>query len=227
MNQIVTTGIVLTRTDYGEANRILTILTPDQGKIRVIAKGVRKVKSKLAGGIELFSVSHITFIRGRKEIGTLVSTRLDAHFDVIVADLDRTMFGYDVLKKIHKATEDEPGEEYYALLRQTLTALNDGVDLAILEVWFLLRLLTLAGHQPNLYTDAKQQSLSADNSFMFEYDAMAFVPSESGQWSAEHIKLLRLAEKSSPQQLARVGDAPVLSHSLLPLLRTLQTQHIT
>jgi DNA repair protein RecO (recombination protein O) len=57
MKTIVTKGIVLTRTDYGEADRILHFLTPDQGKIAGIAKGVRKSKSKLAGGIELFSVS--------------------------------------------------------------------------------------------------------------------------------------------------------------------------
>ena len=50
-----TKAIVLRRTDYGEADRILQLLTPS-GKRSVIARGVRKEKSKLAGGIELFSV---------------------------------------------------------------------------------------------------------------------------------------------------------------------------
>lgn len=67
MNQIVTKGIVLSRTEFGEADRIITVLTTDHGKIRLIAKGVRRIKSKSAGGIELFSVSDITYIPGRRD----------------------------------------------------------------------------------------------------------------------------------------------------------------
>src|SRR5262245_10052748 len=123
MKQLVTEAIILSRTDYGEADRILTLLTPDQGKLRVLAKGVRRVKSKLAGGIELFSISTIIFIRGRGEIGTLISTRLVKHYAHIVADLDRTMAGYELIKEINKVTEDEPGPEYFMLLRQVFEVL--------------------------------------------------------------------------------------------------------
>ena len=51
MKQFISTGIVLARTDFGEADRILTMLSPDFGKLHLIAKGVRKERSKLAGGI--------------------------------------------------------------------------------------------------------------------------------------------------------------------------------
>jgi DNA repair protein RecO (recombination protein O) len=72
MKRFKTNGIILARTNYGEADRIITFLTPDHGKVKVIAKAVRKSKSKLAGGIELFSISQISFIIGRGEINTLV-----------------------------------------------------------------------------------------------------------------------------------------------------------
>ena len=52
-DEIKTLGFVLRRTNYGEADRILNLITP-QGKISAIAKGVRKPKSKLAGGVEMF-----------------------------------------------------------------------------------------------------------------------------------------------------------------------------
>lgn len=227
MNQIVTKGIVLTRTDYGEADRILTIITPDQGKIRVIAKGVRKIKSKLAGGIELFSVSDVSYIAGRKEIGTLVSTRLDVHYEAIVADLDRTMFGYELLKRINRATEDAAGEEYFDVLHQSLEALNSGIELGLLEMWFTSRLLTFAGHQPNLRTDARQQSLSDSARFSFDFDNMCFAPAESGTFKQEHIKLLRLAEAATPQQLASVQGADQYGQALQPLLATLLKQHLS
>ena len=55
MKTIRTKAIVIRRTNYGEADRILQLLTPDYGKVSVMARGVRREKSKLAGGIELFA----------------------------------------------------------------------------------------------------------------------------------------------------------------------------
>src|SRR5581483_3542398 len=112
MRQFRTQAIILNRTDYGEADRIISFLTPDHGKLKAIAKGVRKSKSKLAGGIELFSVSDISFIPGRKEISTVVSTRLIKHYGHIVKDLNRTNTGYALIKRLDKATEDAPETDY-------------------------------------------------------------------------------------------------------------------
>src|SRR5665213_4492942 len=124
MKQIITKGIVLSRTDYGEADRILTLLTPDQGKLRLMARGVRRMKSKLAGGIELFSVSDITFIRGRGEIGTLVSTRLRTYYRNIVQDIERVQLGYELIKSLNKATEDAPEVDYFELMERSFAALD-------------------------------------------------------------------------------------------------------
>lgn len=65
MKTISTQAIVLKRSNYREADRILRVITPDRGKISLIAKAVRKPKSKLAGGIELFSVNEISYIEGK------------------------------------------------------------------------------------------------------------------------------------------------------------------
>ena len=59
-----TKGIILKRTNYGEADRILNIITP-QGKIAAIAKSARKERSKLAGGIEMFSLTDLTIHRAK------------------------------------------------------------------------------------------------------------------------------------------------------------------
>ena len=98
MNRTITRGIVLARTNYQEADRIITFITPDQGKLRVLAKGVRKSMSKMAGGIELFSISEIGFLKGRGELCMLTSTRLEKYFDTIVQDINRTVYIYIYLK---------------------------------------------------------------------------------------------------------------------------------
>ena len=220
MKKFNTTGIVLARTDYGEADRILTILTPDRGKLKAIAKGVRKSKSKMAGGIELFSVSEVSFIVGRSEIDTLISTRLVNHFGDIVKDLDRTASAYEAIKTINKATEEQPEEAYFNLLADTLKALDDkDIKLELVNVWFAAQLLKLAGHSPNLKTEKSGEKLVAGKMYDFDYDAMAFRPGEA--FSSDDIKFLRLLfTGNQPKTLQKVRNCARLSAKLQPLVRT-------
>ncbi len=207
--QIVTKGIVLTRTDFQEADRILTILTPDHGKLRVIAKGVRRPRSKLAGGIELLSVSDITVLPGRGELGTLISTRLITHYGDIVRDIQRTMLAYDLIKKLNRITEDAAEPEYFILLQHTLEGLNDpALSAQLTELWFVMQLLKIMGHAPNLRTDSESKELTASQHYIFDFENMAFQTREDGPFTANHIKLLRLAHASeSPVPLKQITDA--------------------
>lgn len=226
MKQIVTSGIVLTRTNFGEADRIVTILTPDHGKIRVMAKGVRKIKSKLAGGVELFSVSSITYIPGKKGIQTLVSARLQKHFGNLVNDLDATMYAYDLIKRTNKATEDEAEPGYFTALETVLNALNEGTSQDLIELWFSARLLMLGGLQPNLTHDTTGARLQVERHYTFDFDHMAFHSAEQGSFTADHIKFLRLAfGLEDPAQLQQVKDARAVLGPCLQLVKSLQNQH--
>lgn len=216
------------RTDYGEADRIITLLTPDQGKLRLMAKGVRRVKSKLAGGIELFSTSDITFIRGKGEIGTLISARLHRHYARIVGDIERVQLGYELIKQLHKVTEDEPGREYFELLEQAFAALDDpAVAPALIRLWFQAQLLRLAGHTPNLQTDSSGRKLQAGERYTFDFDAVAFAPHADSPFTADHIKLLRLLFSGNrPRVLAQVQGIQKLQTDLAPLVQTILKSHI-
>jgi DNA repair protein RecO (recombination protein O) len=223
MNQQVTTAIVLARTDYGEADRILTLLTPDHGKLRLLAKGVRRVKSKLAGGIELFSISTIIFVRGRGDIGTLVSTRLVKHYGNIVADIDRTMLGYEFIKTLNQVTEDQVEGEYFELLGQAFGALNDdAIWLPLIRLWFYAQLLKLGGHTPNLHTDSKGKTLQEGQTYRFNFDSMCF-EADHGEYTAQHIKFLRLVFSGyAPQKLAQVQNLQGLISVCTPLLERIR-----
>jgi DNA repair protein RecO (recombination protein O) len=223
-NQQVTTAIVLARTDYGEADRILTLLTPSSGKLRLMAKGVRRVKSKLAGGIELFSVTNVTYIRGRGEIGTLVSSRLVTYYANIVKDIDRTMLGYEVIKQLSKATEDEPEPDYFHLLEQAFEALNDhALPLELIQLWFAAQLLRLSGHTPNLQTEPDGTKLAADKAYEFSYDDTAFFARPDAPYTSDTIKFLRLVfSGNTPSVLAKVQGSAELAHRCLPLVGNLR-----
>jgi DNA repair protein RecO (recombination protein O) len=193
MKQLVTKAIILSRTDFGEADRIITVLTPNYGKLRLMAKGVRKNKSKLAGGIELFSTSDIGFLTGKRELGTLTSSRLDKHYGNIVKDIGRVQLGYDLIKLLNRVTEESTDREYYNLLEQTFVYLDDSnVNIDIIRPWFKSRLLKFGGHAPNLKLNANGADLELSLKYNFDLDSMSFNPSTKGRFSPNDIKLLRL-----------------------------------
>jgi DNA repair protein RecO len=224
MNRYTTQGIVLARTNYAEADRILTFLTPDHGKVQAIAKGVRKQKSKLAGGIELFSISHLTLLVGRSDINTLMSTRLDKHYANIVKELPRSDAAYEMIRLSNKATEEAPEKAYFVLLKQGFESLDDlTLQPATTMLWFQLQLLKLAGHSPDLHSDVKGAKLS-QGTYEFDVESMHFIRSPSGQgiYDANHIKFLRLGlAAAGPKVLIRVNDAPKLTEATQPLIQTM------
>lgn len=230
MKHLNTTGIVLTRVDYGEADRIITFLTPDHGKITGIAKGVRKQKSKLAGGIELFSVSEISYIVGKSEISTITSTRLKDHYGNIVKELDRTQTAFEVIKVINKATEDTPEAAYFELTKATFSALDD-LEMApqLTKTWFNMQLLKIAGHTPDLITDTSGNKLELQNSYDFHLDHMQFaLPVErEGSFDCNHIKFLRLcANAERPHLLNRVNNSSTLTASVKDLVQSMLATYV-
>jgi DNA repair protein RecO (recombination protein O) len=230
MQTINTRGIILYRTDFSEADRILNFLTPDHGKIAGIAKGVRKSKSKLAGGIELFSVSELSLIVGRSEIYTIISARLIKHFDNIIRELERTNSAYEFLRILNKATEDRPEPAYFTLLERGLEALDDlTLDPKITSDWLRMQLIKLGGHTPNLQTDCGGEKLGEGVNYRFDFDQMCFDADESGQgkFKANHIKFLRLGfAAAKPQILHKVQNAKEISGQLNPLIQTISQSYI-
>lgn len=227
-SRIVTKGMVLRRTNYGEADRILAVLTPDQGKLSLMARGVRKARSKLAGGIELFSINQITFLQGRGEVSTLISSRLERHFSSVVKDLARTRLGYDFLKLIDKNTEQEPEVGYFELLTRGFEALDQtSLPLDIIKIYFEANLLKLAGHAPNLTNNAGGRPLEPRKQYSFDASVASFTASDSGQYSTDEIKFLRLLfSGNSPKVLARITDSNKLAAASQPLITAMLRQHL-
>lgn len=211
MNKQTTEGIILRRVNFGEADKILTLITPNSGKLRAIAKGVRKEKSKLAGGLELLSISNVSYIKGRGDLHTIVSSRLQKHFKNIVTDYDRVQLAYKAIEWIDKITEDDDNSEYYDYIVSALTELDNlANNLDIVELWMRLSLLALNGSQPNLTHDFVGESLSADSSYNFDPSDGCFVKSKTGEFVADNIKVWRILSTNTPTQARRVGGVAEL-----------------
>lgn len=218
MKSIRTGAIVLRRTNYGEADRILQLLTPQYGKLSAIAKGVRREKSRLAGGVELFAISDVTLVSGKSNIWTLTGATMDTFFAHILNDYERMQFGYEAIKQVSKAAEQVSDPAYYSLLETTLSSLNEpDIPFDVTTTWFWLQLAILHGQGLNLATDVNGMRLVEDKNYAFDNEDMAFVYQEHGDFTTEHIKLLRLLSAQRPGVVASVkGIMP-----LLPLVRRL------
>jgi DNA repair protein RecO (recombination protein O) len=228
MNSLHTTGVVLSRTNFGEADRIITVLTPDSGKLRLIAKGARKQGSKLAGGIELLSVSQLSYIPGRRDLGTLVSSRIERHFGAIVKDIERTMYAYELLKAFNRLTEDLPEEEYFVILIAALAALEaPAMRLDFVDVWVKVKLLEQGGRQLNTHTDSTGELLTSTQTYIFDMGKMALAPHPDGDLDVRHIKILKLTERlQSPEPLLKIVDAGPVIQDLHRLLTAIAKEYL-
>jgi DNA repair protein RecO (recombination protein O) len=211
-----TKAIVLRRTNYGEADRVLQLLTP-VGRKSVLARGVRREKSRLAGGIELFAISDVVVADGKGELGILTSARLEVFFRHILQDYDRLQFAYEAVKQVARASEtiDEP--EWFDVLAEVLAALDEnGIPLRLTETWFYLRYADLLGHALNLRHDVAGAPLTADNTYVYDVSEQGLRASPSGDIGSDHVKLLRLASVKPIRVLNQIsGLDPILAVCLL------------
>ena len=230
-SRLRTHAIVLRRVDYGESDRIVTMLTDDAGKITLMAKGARNVRSKLAGGIELFSVSEIVYTPGRGNIGILLSARLQYHASSITSDVERTMFGYDLLKMVHTITEDvvEPG--FFAVVQQAIMALgNTSIAVDYINTWVSAQLLTLTGHTPNLLSDINGAVLKIGTCYDFDFEHVAFRPGPDGEgaYGTDEIKFLRIIFGGSTlSATTRIAHASEFSTNIKPLVLSLRQYYLS
>lgn len=210
MSSLRTRAIVLRRTNYGEADRILQLLTLE-GRRSVIARGVRREKSKLAGGIELFAVTDVVLNEGKGELGVLTSARLVHFYNHILEDYDRLQFGYEAIRQVTKATETVDEPEWYDVLAEVLMALDTkAIPRHLTETWFYLHYAALLGHELSLTHDVHGGKLEPDQTYVYDVGEKGLRQSSAGELTADHIKFLRLVNAKPLKVLAQIGGVDMI-----------------
>lgn len=207
-----TKAIVLHRTKYRETDRILNLLTPE-GKKSVIARGVRKEKSKLAGGIEMFCVSDVTIhyrhnqVDQQDALGILTSAKMSEFYSGILADLDRLELASTIIRTINRISDQVDSPDFFSLTQQSFSALNQRVhttSTALVESWFMINFLRLSGEELNLHLDTHGEPLRPNQTYVWDSIERALTPHPHGNISQKHIKLLRLISTSPLALVAKV-----------------------
>lgn len=148
---IRTLAIILKRRDFGEADRLLTILTPNHGKLDVIAKGARKPTSTKTGHVELFTRVDMLIHTGR-ELGIAVQAEMNAPFLAIREDLHRGAYASYVVELLDRFAAEgmDDSAQMFKLLDETLDRLCRDSDPRLAVRYYEVRLLDLVGFRPEL-----------------------------------------------------------------------------
>ena len=211
-----TKALILRRRDYGDADRILTLFSPDKGRMVVIAKGVRKTSSRKAGHLELFTHSTLLLAQARTwDIITEAQT-VEA-FPALRTDLDAiSRAGYlcELAEAFSESDDDHKSlwDLTLGMLREldVACAEENDLDRNVLLTWFVLHLLSLSGFQPNFFTClACGEEIKPETNFLSITDGGLFCPrcaqSQPGLEAVEPdvLKVLRYLQ-IQPWPVARV-----------------------
>ncbi len=143
-------GIVLRSFPFGEADRVVVILSPNHGKLRTVAKGIRKTKSRFGGRLEPFTHVDLVLYEGRN-LDTVTQVSIIETFPHLRDDLDRVMAAGTMVEAVDAvASEGEPSLRLFLLLQRGLRALDQGESSRDLVTAFLLKLAEVIGLAPAL-----------------------------------------------------------------------------
>lgn len=216
-----TSGIVIRRHNLGEADRIITFMTVDYGKVRAVARGVRKIKSRLAGHVELFCRSDLMLAQGRN-LDVLTSARLQFH-PALTEDYTGLQAAYLFAEMTDRLTEEgQAHPEVFSALAAGLEQLAAGEAGQLAELNFKLRLLDALGYRPQLNGCGNCGYKGGDRDYYFNSDGggltCAACP-HGGQagLSQAAIKLWRLILRSGAN-LGQIKGSQEAAEASLPVL---------
>lgn len=211
-----TEAVVLRGHDFGEADRILTLLTPHLGKLRAIAKGVRRTKSRMSGHLDLFTRSNLLIARGR-QLDIITQAESLETFRPVREDLWRSNYSHYVAELVDDfSPEHQPNYPLFALLLLTLRRISTSQDYWLSVRAFELQLLSFSGFRPQLHTCLGCESTITPQSNRFSAKMggvlcpnCALVDSAAPPIGPNTLKLMRNLQtnEAAALQLRAVDDA--------------------
>jgi DNA repair protein RecO (recombination protein O) len=221
-------AVVLRHSDYGEADRLLTLYTRQLGKTRAVAKGARKIASRKAGHIEPFTHVKLQLAKGRDMLILTQADTVDA-YQPLREDLILTSHASYVLELLDRFTYQDETENsaIFNLLTATLARLASKSDPWLVIRYYEMRLLDHLGFRPQLFecTNCRREILPEDQ--FFSFSAGGVICPRCGQGlrnvipiSVETLKYLRHFQRSSYADASRVHPSSEVQNEAESLMQS-------
>ena len=219
-------AVVLRRHDLGEADRIVTVFTAQHGKVRAVAKGVRRPTSKLGGHLELFIHSQIVLARGRN-LDVITQAETVSSFLGLREDLWRASHAYYVAELLDRMTEDRAENlPLFRLLLATLDRVSSARRPDQAVRFFEMQVLGLLGYRPELRHCVQcRRDLDPERVAFSSADGGVVCPEcrprcpGAKDISANAVKILRLYQTADWETTSRLRIGDDLTGTLEQCLR--------
>jgi len=221
-----TEAIVIKRTKFGEADRLVTFFTPGLGKVRAIAKGAMRPRSKLGGNIELLTYSLLQLARGRS-LDIITQAQAIENFLPLRESLELTSYGFYIAEIIDAFTDENiEDQELFDLALDTLRRISSGGEGERALRYFELRLLDHLGYRPQLgkCTSCGRQLAEETNYFSPLQGGVlccdcGYPDVSARQLTVNALKVLRFWLQAGADTAMRVKMEAELARELKGLLR--------
>lgn len=219
-----TPGIILKRRDFGEADRLLTVFTPERGKLDVIAKGARKPASTKTGHVELFTRVDLLVHTGRS-MDIAAQVEMTEPYLALREHLGRGAYAGYCAELLDQFTlhGDESLPEAFDLLDVTLQRLCEHDDPRLIVRYYELRLLDCAGFRPELNECVLIHEAIQPEDQYFSYAEGGVVSPAGARHAAagglvpvslNTLKLMRFLQRSPYEQIAALRITPPLHNDI-------------
>lgn len=214
-------AVVLRHSDWGEADRLLVFYSREQGKLRAIAKGLRKIQSRKAGHLEPFTRAAIMLAKGH-DLWIVTQAEAIDLFQPLRENLQKMGQAAYVVELLDRFTYEE-GQNWqlYQLLTETLTRLSTTEDDFVPVKYYEMRLLDLLGYRPLLFEcaacaeaiTARDQYFSADMGGVL-CPKCATRGQSSRPVSMEALRFLRHFQRSNYKEALRAAPPPAIRQEI-------------
>ena len=219
-----TQAIVLRSSPLGEADRLLTIFTPELGKLRATARGARRPTSKLGGHLDPLTRSALTIARG-KTLDTITSADTLESFLLLKSDLERLTQGLYLAELVDALNPLEaPNSSAYSLLREGLEGLGSTPNPDLLLRHLELRLLAHTGFLPELHSCVEcHQTLTPGNHLFSPQAGGVLCPTcrplhaDAAHLSVEALKVIRYLSSATGESATRLKVSQPLAREVAGL----------
>jgi DNA repair protein RecO (recombination protein O) len=222
-----TEAIVIRRMNIGEADKILTVYTPTKGKLKLVAKGVRRTTSRLGGHLELFMQCKVMVAKGRS-LDLITQSETVSSFPNLRNNLALIAYAWQAVELLDRLTEEEL-ENYpvFSLLSEFLGALEAGHDPVGTSRAYELHLLGYLGYRPQLIRCVRcNEDIQPVINYFSPEMGGALCPNcgnierRSIEISVDAMKILRYLQKATFASGPRLRLKPELRNELEHIMRS-------
>lgn len=212
-----TKGIIIKKTDRGEDDQVLTIYAKDFGRLEILGKAIRKIKSKLRSGADIFYLSDVEFIQGKNQ-KTLTDAENIEKFKNIWTDFKKLTIAHKIAEILDELIRgQEPDEHIFSSIIEVFEKLNnlklktDPPRLKLIYYYFLWNLFSFLGYQPELFNCVVCQKKLIPYGLCFSAKeggvickSCAKQKKDNIKISSDVVKVLRLILKKDWQVLSKL-----------------------